>query len=366
MQLALPQLSKHLQQGLRALYVLHGDEALLQQEAADSIRRAARAQGFTERSVFTVAGAHVDWSSILACGAEMSLFGDRQIVEIHIPSGKPGKDGATALQQLANGSSASSGNDAVLTLITLPRLDSASQKSAWFTALESQGVTIRIDPIERHALPNWIAQRLAQQGQHVAAGEEGQRALQFFADQVEGNLLAAHQEVQKLALLHPAGELHLTDIEAAVLNVARYDPSQLPVAVWTGQTARVQKLLDGLEAEGEAAVRVHWLLAEDVRVLHRARIGLDAGRPLPMVLRELRVWGPREKLFERVLPRLSRPQLAQWLQDAHHADGIIKGLRVPGWPQGAWPALHHLATRMSASCAPSAAPSGQPRSPHRR
>lgn len=357
MQLALPQLAKHLQQPLRALYVLHGDEALLQQEAADGIRRAARAQGFTERSVFTVAGAHVDWSSILACGAEMSLFGDRQIVEIHIPSGKPGKDGATALQQLA---SASSGNDGVLTLITLPRLDSASQKSAWFTALESHGVTIRIDPIERHALPNWIAQRLALQGQHVAAGEEGQRTLHFFADQVEGNLLAAHQEVQKLALLHPAGALSLAQIEAAVLNVARYDPSQLPAAVWTGQTARVQKLLDGLEAEGEAAVRVHWVLAEDVRLLHRARIGLDAGRPLPMVLRELRVWGPREKLFERVLPHLTRPQLAQWLQEAHHADGIIKGLRVPGWPQGAWPALHRLATRWSAGCAPSAPPPRRP------
>jgi DNA polymerase-3 subunit delta len=356
MQLALPQLSKHLQQGLHTLYVLHGDEALLQQEAADSIRRAARAQGFTERSVFTVAGAHVDWASILASGAEMSLFGDRQIVEIHIPSGKPGKEGATALQQLAHAnsaSSASSGNDGVLTLITLPKLDSASQKSAWFTALESQGVTIRIDPIERHALPNWIAQRLALQGQHVAAGEEGQRTLQFFADQVEGNLLAAHQEVQKLALLHPTGTLHLADIEAAVLNVARYDPSQLPVAVWTGQSARVQKILDGLEAEGEAAVRVHWVLAEDVRALHRARIGLDAGRPLPMVLRELRVWGPREKLFERVLPRLSRPQLAQWLQDAHHADGIIKGLPVPGWPQGAWPALHHWTRQMSAGCATS-------------
>jgi DNA polymerase-3 subunit delta len=348
MQIALPQLSAHLQRGLHALYVLHGDEALLVQEAADALRSAARAQGHSERSVFHVAGAHVDWSSILASGAEMSLFGERQLIEIRIPSGKPGKDGATALQQLA---SASAGNAGVLTLITLPRLDSASQKSAWFTALESHGVTVRIDPVERHALPHWIAQRLAQQGQRVKAGDEGQRTLQFFADQVEGNLSAAHQEVQKLALLHPPGELTQADVASAVLNVARYDPSQLPAAVWTGQTGRVQRMLDGLAAEGESAVRVHWVLAEDLRALSRARSALDAGRPLPLVLRELRVWGTREKLFERVLPRLNPPQLAQWVQDAHRTDGIIKGLRFPGWPTDAWAALHRWSTTLSRGCA---------------
>ena len=249
MQLAAAQLSAHLQKGLRSLYTLHGDEPLLVQEAADAIRAAARTQGYTERTVHTVAGAHFDWSEVLAAGGSLSLFAERQIVEVRIPSGKPGKDGSTALQQLAQ---AAEGNDSTLTLVLLPRLDKMTRGGAWFGALEGSGVTIQVDPVERSALPQWIAQRLSQQGQRVVAGEEGQRTLQFFADRVEGNLLAAHQEIQKLALLHPAGELGFEQIESAVLNVARYDVFKLSEAVLAGQAARVQRMLDGLQAEGEA------------------------------------------------------------------------------------------------------------------
>ena len=174
MQLALPQLGAHLQKGLRSLYTLYGDEALLIQEAADAIRAAARAQGYTERTVHTVAGAHFDWSEVLAAGGSMSLFADKQIVEVRIPSGKPGKEGSPAIQQLAE---SAQGNDSTLTLFLLPRLDAATRKGAWFGALEGSGVTIQIDPVERNALPQWIAQRLQRQGQSVAAGEEGQRTL---------------------------------------------------------------------------------------------------------------------------------------------------------------------------------------------
>ena len=218
MQLALPQLSAHLQKGLRSLYTLHGDEALLIQEAADAIRATARAQGYTERTVHTVAGAHFDWSEVLAAGGSMSLFADKQIVEVRIPSGKPGKEGSPAIQQLAE---SAQGNDSTLTLFLLPRLDAATRKGAWFGALEGAGVTLQIDPIDRNALPQWIAQRLQRQGQSVAAGEEGQRTLQFFADRVEGNLLAAHQEIQKLGLLYPEGDLSQDQGESAVLYVAR-------------------------------------------------------------------------------------------------------------------------------------------------
>ena len=200
MQLALPQLGAHLQKGLRSLYVLHGDEPLMQQEAADAIRATARAQGYTERSVHTVSGAHFDWSEVLAAGGSLSLFADKQIVEVRIPSGKPGKEGSAAIQQLV---ASAQGNDSTLTLVLLPRLDAATRKGAWFGALENGGVSIQIDPVDRNALPQWIAQRLQTQGQSVAAGEEGQRTLQFFADRVEGNLLAAHQEIQKLGLLFP-------------------------------------------------------------------------------------------------------------------------------------------------------------------
>src|SRR5262249_9174904 len=153
-------------------------------------------------------------------------------------------------------------------------------QSAWFGALDRAGVTLRVDPIERHALPGWIAQRLAGQGQRVASGEAGQQALAFFADRVEGNLLAAHQELQKLALLYPPGELGFEQIEAAVLDVARFDVFQLGAAVLAGQAARALRMLDGLKAEGEAAVLVHWTLAEDIRALKRAREAMSAGKPV--------------------------------------------------------------------------------------
>src|SRR6478736_9798511 len=247
MQLAPAQLSSHLQRGLKPLYTLHGDEPLLVQEAADAIRAVARAQGYTERSVHTVAGAHFDWGAVLAAGGSLSLFADKQIVEIRIPSGKPGKDGSAALQQIAE---AAAGNDSTLTLVLLPRLDKATRSGAWFAALENHGVSLQVDTVERAALPQWIAQRLALQGQRVKAGEEGQRTLQFFADRVEGNLLAAHQEIQKLALLHPEGELGWEQVEAAVNNVARYDVFKFSEAVLAGQAARALRMLDCLEAEG--------------------------------------------------------------------------------------------------------------------
>ena len=348
MQVSAPQLPAQLQRGLKTLYTLHGDDPLLQQEAADAIRAAARAQGHSERSVFTVAGAHFDWSAVMAAGGTLSLFADKQLVEIRIPSGKPGKEGATALQQIAAGAA---DNDSTLTLVLLPRLDAATQKSAWFGALDAHGMTVRIDPVERAQLPGWIAQRLQQQGQRVAAGEEGQRTLAFMADRVEGNLLAAHQEIQKLALLHPPGELSFEQVESAVLNVARYDPFKLAEAVLDGQPARVQRMLDGLQAEGEAAVRVHWALADDIRALNRVKRAVADGKPLPMALREQRVWGAKEKRFERVLPRLSPAQLAQWLQDAHKVDGIVKGLKDADWPTDPWQALHRLALAVCRGCA---------------
>jgi DNA polymerase III subunit delta len=340
MQLGAAQLPQHLQRGLKPLYMLHGDEPLLVQEAADAIRAAARTQGYTERTVHTVSGAHFDWSAVLAAGGSLSLFADKQIVEVRIPSGKPGKEGSTALQQLAE---SAPGNDSTLTLVLLPRLDFQTRKSAWFAALEGNGVAIELQPIERGALPQWIAQRLAQQGQRVAAGEEGQRTLQFFADRVEGNLLAAHQEIQKLALLHPAGELRFEQVETAVLNVARYDVFKLSEAVLAGQVTRVQRMLDGLQAEGEAEVLVHYTLAEDIRALKRVKDAMAAGRPLPMALREQRVWGLKEKLFERVLPRLTGTILDNLLHSAHVVDGIVKGLKEPGWPTDGWQALQKLA-----------------------
>lgn len=337
MQVRLDQLVAHLQKGLCPIYTLWGDEALLLQEAGDAIRTAARAAGHSERQVHAVAGAHFNWSGLLGASQAMSLFCDKQLIEIRIPSGKPGKEGSDALQRYCENLSPD-----VVTVVYLPKLDRQQQSSAWFAALDSAGVSVRLDPIERKALPQWIAQRLGAQGQRVQGGEAGQQSLAFFADRVEGNLLAAHQEIQKLALLYPAGELSFEQIESAVLNVARYDVFKLGEAVLAGQVSRALRMLDGLRAEGEAAVLVHWTLAEDIRGLKRVKDAMASGKPLPMALREARVWGAKERLFERVVPMISDNALAQLLHAAQVCDGLVKGLKHPDWPADAWDGLKRL------------------------
>ena len=334
MQLRPEQLDAALARGLKPLYTIHGDEPLLAQEAADTIRAAARAAGYSERQVFTVSGAHFDWSAVLGAAQAMSLFADRQLIEIRIPGGKPGKDGSDALQRYC-----AQLPDDVLTLVTLPRLDYQQSKAAWFNALDAAGVMLRVETLARHLLPAWLAQRLARQNQRVRPGDEGARTLAFFADRIEGNLLAAHQELQKLALLHEAGELSFEQVESAVLNVARYDVGKLSDAIWAGQTPRALRVLDGLQAEGEAAVRVHWALAEDIRAVARAHAALQSGKPLPMAIKSAGVWGQKEKMLERVLPLFADHQVAYLLDAASICDGIAKGLKHPDWPHEPWAAL---------------------------
>ena len=341
MQIKSDQLAQALARGLRPMYTIHGDEPLLAQEAADAIRAAAREAGYSERKVFTVSGAHFDWSAVLGAAQTMSLFAERQLIEIRIPGGKPGKEGSDALQRYCERLP-----EDVLTLVTLPKLDYQQLKVAWFHALDAAGVTLRVETLARHALPAWLAQRLARQDQRVRTGEEGRRSLAFFADRVEGNLLAAHQELQKLALLHPAGDLSFEQIEAAVLNVARFDVTKLSEAIWTGQTARALRVLDGLQAEGEAPAKLHWSLADDIRALARAHAALEGGKPLPMAMREANVWGAKEKLLERVLPLVAEHQVAHLLESASICDGIVKGLKHPDWPLDPWHALRRWVLAM--------------------
>lgn len=350
MQLRLDALDAHLAKGLAGLYVVFGDEHLLAQEACDRIRACARAGGFTERNVFTVERSF-DWSSLLGATQSMSLFGERQLIELRIPSGKPGKEGADALRTLA-----AADNPDVLMLVTLPRLDAATQKSAWFSALAERGVSLRIDPVERAQLPNWIAQRLAQQSQRVAPGDDGRRALQFIAERVEGNLLAAHQEIQKLGLLYPQGVLTFEQVHDAVLNVARYDVFKLNEAMLAGDVGRLSRMLDGLKGEGEAAVLVLWALTEEVRTLLKIKRGAAAGKPLAMLLRENRVWGPRERLVGPALSRVTEPLLEEGLALAAALDRQVKGLTgaIPGsrrrlaLPPDPWEGLFELAALVAA------------------
>jgi len=297
--LRLEQLEAHLARGLESLYVIHGDEALLALEAADAIRSRARASGFSERVVLAAErGFH--WSELGASVANRSLFGDKKLIELRLVSGKPGNDGAEAIEAFC----ARLPPD-VLAIVTLPRLDKAGQASAWFKALERHGTVVNVYPVERARLPEWIAARLARQKQRANA-----ETLQFLADCVEGNLLAAHQEIQKLALLLPAGEIDFEAVREAVMNVARYDALKLTEAMLSGERARLARMLDGLRGEGEAPPRVLWILAEEIRAICRVQNGIAAGRPLADVLREARVWGgARQTLVGRAAKNLPRAAL---------------------------------------------------------
>lgn len=309
-------------QGLAPLYVIHGEETLLALEAADVLRTVARQQGFEEREVLTVEG-HFDWSYLFEAAMSVSLFASRKLLELRIPSGKPGIEGAEALQRLAQQLPVDT-----LVLILLPRLERAQQQSKWFSALEKQGVVLAAQPIDRRELPQWIRRRLAAQ-QHSMTPE----ALAFFVDRVEGNLLAARQEIDKLALLYPAGELDLPEVQAAVANVARFDVFALSEAWLAGDTARTLRMLHGLAAEGESPVLVLWSLAEELRTLIRVSDGRQQGRSMNELLREFRVWGARQRWIEPALRRLSRPQLLNALSECARIDRCIKGAEA-GEPWG--------------------------------
>ncbi len=336
MQLRYDAIDAHLAKGLAAMYVISSDEHLLVQETADKIRKATKAQGFFEREILTVER-YFKWGELLAANQSQSLFGDKKLIDLRIPTGKPGKEGGAALQEYVRDLSPDN-----ITLITLPKLDWATQKAAWVTMLQQAAVYIDIPLIERVALPNWIGQRLAAQGQSA-----DKLSMEFIADRVEGNLLAAHQEIQKLGLLHPQGKLSFEIIHDAVLNVARYDVFKLNEAMLVGDVARLVRMLDGLKGEGEALPLVLWAMAEELRTLLKLKSGVAQGRPLGALLKEYRIWGPREKLMEPALRRVSLATLQAALQDAAQIDKMVKGLRAPKFAGDAWDALLHLGLRVA-------------------
>ncbi|THF63606.1 DNA polymerase III subunit delta [Pseudothauera nasutitermitis] len=301
---------------LAPLWLLHGNEPLLVLEAADAIRAAARARGFEERETL-VAGQGFRWDALALAAGNMSLFGGNKLIDLRIPNGKPGRDGGEALQRHARALP-----EGTLTLVTLPELDWATRKTAWFTALAQAGHALELNAPERERLPEWIASRLATQGQSAERD-----ALVFIADHVEGNLLAAHQEIRKLGLLHGEGKLNLEQVQDAVLNVARYDIDKLRQAVLEGDPARCARLLDGLAGEGAAPPLVLWALANEIRTLATLKSGQAAGQPLPALLKAERVFDERRKqAISRALPRLGLGALRAALLHAARIDRIIKGL----------------------------------------
>ncbi|MSQ72763.1 MAG: DNA polymerase III subunit delta [Betaproteobacteria bacterium] len=333
------QLEAHLARNLAGLYVLHGDEPLLSLEAADAIRARARAAGFTERSVL-IAERGFKWGELRASGASLSLFGDKQLVDLRVPGGKPGEEGGQAIEAYCGRLV-----EDTLTLVSLPRLAKRDQSAAWFGALSRAGVVVDVYPVERARLPEWIGARLARQKQRAP-----RETLQFLTDCVEGNLLAAHQEIQKLALLLPEGDLDAEQVRQAVLNVARYDAGKLTEAMLSGEAPRLVRMLEGLRAEGEAAPRILWLLAEELRAIARVQDGLAQGRNLPDLCRDNRVWGePRQTLVGRAARKFDRDFLLGTLTQAARIDRIVKGVAKGD----AWDELLQLGLRLA--CVPPAA-----------
>ena len=267
MQLRPEQLAAHLGKPLVPLYVLHGDDPLLTIEAGDALRATARKQGYEDRTVLVVTPSF-KWEELFHAAGNMSLFGGRTLVDLRVPTGKPGRDGGEALQRYAKALPADT-----LTLITLPEMDWRAKKATWFATLVEAGVGIECNAPPLAQLPQWIARRLATQQQTAPAD-----ALEFIALHVEGNLLAAHQEIQKLGLLHPPGALTLQQVSAAVLNVARYDIDDLKNALQSRDAARCARTLEGLRAEDAAPPLVLWVLANEARQrMHRAAL-LHAAR----------------------------------------------------------------------------------------
>lgn len=334
MHLSFDQLSAHLERDLRPLYILTGDEPLALKEGLDATRQAARRQGYDERLSYT-AERYFDWKQLKASSQSISLFASRRLLELHIPSGKPGVEGSKALQEFA----ANLPGDTVA-LITLPKLDKTGQGSAWFSALEKVGVVIPLQTVEIERLPRWIGNRLQAQGQQV-----DEATLEFLANQVEGNLLAAHQEIQKLGLLYPAGPLDPEAVREAVLNVSRYDVFQLGDALLAGDPARTAKILQGLEAEGAQPLALLGVLAWLLRGVTRVKMAETRGENLANAMQQAKIWGDRQGQVKRMLARVSLRQLQAAMLKMAEIDKICKGI-APGKP---WLELSRLCIGLARS-----------------
>jgi DNA polymerase-3 subunit delta len=333
----------HLQRAggkLAPLYTVSGDEPLLVTETMDALRAAARAAGYTERTSM-VMDARSDWSAVLAATQTVSLFGDRRLLELKIPTGKPGKAGGDMLARLAE--QADRGDADTIIVVGLPRLDKATRDSRWAVAL-ARGIMVDVPTIERARLPAWIGERLARQKQRADTA-----TLQWMADKVEGNLLAAHQEIQKLALLYPEGPLEAEAVERAVLNVARYDVFGLRDAMLAGDVGRTVRMLDGLRAEGEALPLVLWAVGEEIRILARVAQARASGQDSGAVMRRMRIFGAHERLALQALSRVPARAWPAAVQHAHDVDRIIKGLPVPGRLTDPWEEMTRLALRVAAA-----------------
>ena len=333
MRIASEQLAQQLTRELKPLYTVFGDEPLLALEATDRIRAKARTAGYVEREVLTV-DAGFKWAQLAMAANSQSLFASQKLIELRIPGGKPGTEGAETMREYCAALPADT-----VTLVYLPDIDWRAQKAAWFEALEHSGVMVVAKAVQRKALPQWLAGRLSAQGQSASA-----EALAFVADRVEGNLLAAFQEVQKLALLFPRGAISSEQVREAVLDVARYDVFNLGEAMIEGDAVRLVRMLDGLKGEGTAPPMALWSLTEEIRAIGRLLEGTVSGRPINTLWREARVWGAAHQAsMQQHLRRFNAMQVTAALHHAAAIDRMVKGLAKGD----VWDELLQLALRFA-------------------
>ncbi|MBU6459519.1 MAG: DNA polymerase III subunit delta [Proteobacteria bacterium] len=317
MRIRLEHLVQVLQNQQVPIFLVFGDEILVVLETRDLIRRHAISKGYTERVILDV-DAGFDWNRLEEAGSHLSLFGAKQLVELNLPSGKPGLPGAKALLEWAENPPQD-----VLLLVLLPHLDKATQQSKWFTKLEGSGACIQVNAVTHLQLPNWISDRLSAQKQQA-----DRATLMFLADMTEGNLLAAWQEIQKFGLLYPSGRLEYEKIRQSVLSTARYAPFDLVESVLGGDRLRTVRILDGLEQEGCEPAVVLWALAREVRILMSLIRQLRKGVPMKSALQGLKVWSSRALLVERATLRISPYALSQALHCFASLDRQIKGVGI--------------------------------------
>lgn len=325
-------LASSLARQLQTIYLVSGDEPLLVNEAADAVRATARQQGFAERELHVVERGF-DWHGLLADSRAMSLFAQRKIVEIRMANAAPGEQGADAIVELA----AQPSPDTLVLIIT-GKLDGRTQSSRWVSAVEKQGVLVQVWPIDLPRLPAWIRERL---GRHKLQADAAAAAL--LAERVEGNLLAAHQEIEKLALLLPQGSITAEHVIDAVADSARFDVLQLGEAAMRGQTARALRILDGLHGEDVEPTLVLWAVNKDLQWIARARSLMRRGQSAESAMNALYVWRPRQTAMGQALSRMTGPTLRNLLLDAERVDRSIKGV-VKANP---WTELERLVARLA-------------------
>ena len=309
------QLSGHLKQRLAPIYIIHGDEPLLLMEATDAIRKSAKQQGYDEREVLNVE-AGFDWNSLAMTANSGSLFSERRLLELHLGNNKPGDAGSKALQAYAKRVA-----DDVVLLIICAKLEPGSLRSRWFSALDQVGVAVQAWPVDSRQLPSWIEVRMRHRGLQATS-----EAVSVLASRVEGNLLAAAQEIDKLSLLFSNTQLSAEHLLEAVSDSARFSIYDLVDAALAADVKRSVRILDGVRAENIEPILVLWALQREIRSLLRMRADIDKRIPVAKVLAQNKVWEKRKPLLSNALKRLPAAVLRDLLQVCTDIDCIIKGI----------------------------------------